>query len=139
MISDKADQQVLTAHVTSINSALATKAPLSVINDLQEDLLFKVDGLDVYQKTDLYTRAETDALLAVGPDLTQIYDKSEVDARLAQKADASAVYSKMEIDSMLLNITSNSDNWGYLTSDFNADWGFITDPVTITEDYGDLL
>jgi len=53
---------------------------------------------------------------------------------------SSSVYTKAEIDAILLNITegSNSDDWGLLITDSENNWGSVSDPVTLTEDFGSI-
>ncbi len=48
----------------------------------------------------------------------------------------SSVYSKAEIDLMLLNITSNNGDWGFISN--IDDYGNINGPVDYTADYGSI-
>ncbi len=152
LISTKADQQVLDALSTSFSASLATKASISAINDLQTELIYKADTSSVYTKSELdaflvnksnaaltYSKTEVDAIVDQKASSSSVYSKAEIDVAMDQKATIDSVYTKADIDLMLLNITSNSDNWGFLSSDFVVDWGFVTEPATLTEDYGSLI
>lgn len=65
--------------------------------DVFEELDNKAD------KTDVYTKTETDTKLANKADKSSVYTKTETDARLASKADEDSVYTKTETDTKLAN------------------------------------
>ena len=105
---------------------------LNTVQTLEADI-----GFDVYSKAetdalldlkadkaDTYTKEETNALLAEKADSDSVYTKTETDTLLSAKADADSVYTKSETDTLL---SSKADKATTL-----AGYG-ITDAYTTTE------
>ena len=68
------------------------------ITTLMQD---KANASDVYTKSEVYTKTETDELLSDKADTSDVYDKTETDELLSAKANASNVYTKSETDTLL--------------------------------------
>ena len=88
---------------------------ISTQGDLQSALALKANVADVYAKSEVYTKAEADALLADKADADDVYTKAQTDTLLSAKADAADVYDKTDVytkaeTDTLLNGKSNTDH-----------------------------
>ena len=73
-------------------------------NEVLEVIATKANAADTYTKVEVYTKQETDSILA-----TKVYTKSETNALLNNKADKNTIYTKDEVDTMLDDKANTAD------------------------------
>ena len=73
-------------------------------NEVLEAIATKANAADTYTKVEVYTKDETDSILA-----TKVYTKSETNALLNNKADKNTAYTKDEVDTMLDDKANTAD------------------------------
>jgi len=137
------DLQAATKQYVDISEASGQHALDSRFNDLVTLLGLKETVLNVaYQdsllQTQINTKANSSTVTSLSGTVSTLSNTvstlsgtvSSLSTTVVGKANASAVYTKAEVDALLLNITS--------TSGGSDDWGLITQPVTLVDDYGSI-
>ena len=90
-------------------------------NEVLEAIATKANAADTYTKVEVYTKQETDSILA-----TKVYTKSETNALLNNKADKNTTYTKDEVDTMLddkantVDVYTKQETDNLLTAKANA-------------------
>lgn len=81
-------------------------------NEVLEAIATKANAAEVYTKDEVYTKNETDSILA-----TKVYTKSETNALLDIKADKATTYTKDETDTLLDDKANAADVYTKQESD----------------------
>ncbi len=81
-------------------------------NEVLEAIATKANAAEVYTKDEVYTKNETDSILA-----TKVYTKSETNALLDIKADKATTYTKDETDTLLYDKANAADVYTKQESD----------------------